>query len=687
MSPNSNLDALFKAKSIALVGVSAETTKIGSVMLNNLIQGGYEGKIFLVNPKYKTLYERPCYPTLSAIPEDVDCACIAIPADFVKKSLLDAEEKGVKAVVIITAGFGEKGPDGKDAEHEFVEIADRSGMKILGPNCLGFMNLPGNINLSFAATSPEKGDIALISQSGAICTAILDLAEKDDLGFSYAISVGNKCDISETTLLPYLLQDENTKVIGAYLEDMLYGRKLLNRYCESRNSKPFIVIKPGTSAAGKKAIGSHTGAIMGSTISLTTSLAQFGIIQAESLNEFYHLLQCFSQCKPMLGENVIIVTNAGGPGILATDSIVEAGLSLAQISDASRNSLVTVLPTEASIRNPIDILGDAKADRFQKALSILSTEDNVDAILVIITPQFVTEMEKTCEEIARISKESNKTIIPILLGNFIVEKGKNILRKAGVAYLTEIRTAVNVLKKMALYTRQKNELLKNPPTSYQPQSKKLLSVDTQLQKTAETVELLSRYSIPQPKQTLAITLQEALNWATIRYPVVLKVPTEIAAHKTEIRGVILNIKNDDDLKTAWQEVRKNFKGEFPLLLQVQLKYEEEFFLGATHDDSFGHLMVFGRGGIYTQIYNDYGYTLVPATRQQILEALSKTTMSKILVGARGKPPLPVALLVETIEKFQQLLLDNPSIASLDCNPILIMKDSISAVDVKVYLEK
>jgi len=685
MLQDSNVEKLFKARSIAIVGVSSETSKIGSVIFRNLVEGGYTGEIYLINPKYKTLYERPCYASLTAVPGEIDCACIAIPADFVKNVMKEAAQKKVASVVIISAGFGEKGKEGKALEAELVQIASAAGIRILGPNCLGFMNLNDNINLSFAATSPEKGDIALISQSGAICTAILDIAEKDDLGFSYAVSVGNKSDLSENSLVHYLLDDTSTKVIGAYLEDIEQGRALVDLYNAAGNSKPLIVIKPGISEAGQKAISSHTGAAISSNSAQATAFEQRGIVHAESLEEFYLLLQCFSLCNPMLNDTVAIATNAGGPGILATDAVVAAKLTLAAINPELAASLRVVLPTESSVQNPIDMLGDAKADRFQQTLEVLTKDSTLGAILVIITPQYVTQIEETCQQITAISKTARQTIIPILLGNFIVEKGKNILRKAHVPYATEIKNAVSVLAKMAQFEKKKLEIAQHPD-AMMTIAVNVAPHSTILQKTAATIQLLESYSVTQVEQTLAPDLQAALNWATIHYPVVLKVPTEISAHKTEVQGVLLGIKNDKDLKEAWQKLKHNIPGEYSILVQQMLSYEEEFFIGATRDPSFGQVMVFGKGGVYTTEYNDYGRILLPASRQEILSALSTTIISKILVGARGKKPLPVDALIKTIESFQQLLLEHPEIKDIDCNPLLITKTSVHAVDVKVYID-
>lgn len=685
MSPSSELDSLFKAKSIAIVGVSSEPRKIGSVMYKNLVDGGYTGKVFLVNPKYTTLYEQPCYASLKAIPESIECVCISVPAQFVKQILLDAEQKRVASAVIITAGFGEKGAEGKALEAELVTIAKRANMRILGPNCLGFMNLPDNINLSFAATSPEKGDIALISQSGAICTAILDIAEKDNLGFSHVISIGNKCDLNENALLPYLMNDPATKVIGAYLEDVTRGRDLLAQYNQQGNAKPLIMIKPGTSTAGQKAIGSHTGAATNSQSTLITALKQRGAVHTDNLEEFYLLLQCFARCKPMLGDRVAIVTNAGGPGILATDAVVASGLTLATLSDDAKTALQVILPTESSLQNPIDVLGDAKADRFEQVLTLLSNSPDIDGLLVIITPQFVTEIEKTCEVITAISKYSGKTILPVLLGNFIVEQGKQILRTTASPYATEIKAAVSVLQKMSTFELRKKEIIASPPI--EPKKPVLFPQTENAPKmisTALTIEFLKQYKIPQVEQMLATDLQAALNWATTRYPVVLKVPSEISAHKTEAKGVYLNISTDHELKDAWKKLTQTFEPHSPFLLQKMLTFEEEFFLGATTDSSFGKLMVFGKGGIYTKEYNDYGRVLIPASREQILRELATTTIAKIMAGARGKTSLPVGQLVLVIEKFQQLLVENPKIMEVDVNPILITKDSVQAADVKLY---
>lgn len=685
MSPHSDLNTLFKASSIAIVGISSDPQKIGSVMYKNLKVGGYAGKIFFINPKYETLYELPCYPNLAAVTEEIDCACIAIPAKHVKQVITDAATKKVRNVVVITAGFGEKGSNGKELEHELADLANGAGITILGPNCLGFMNLHDHINLSFAATAPEIGDIGLISQSGAICTAILDLAEKDNLGFSYAISIGNKANLTENDIVSYLLNDERTKVMGAYLEDLRNGRKLLELYNDSHNAKPLIIIKPGVSDAGKKAIGSHTGAVTGSAMTIRTALAQSGIIQADSLDEFYSLLQCFSLCKPLKGPNIAILTNAGGPGILATDSLIASHLSLAPLTEITKERLQAALPSEASVQNPIDILGDAKADRFKHALEVLSEDEMVDGILVIITPQYVTQIKETAEVLAQISKTSSKTIIPILLGNYMVEEGKQILRANNCTYATEIQTAVTTLAKMNFYQYQKSLIAEHPRIKYDIPFAQNSNSTTKLLDTQAANDLAATYNIPLPEQLVTDDKQVALHWAKARYPVVIKVPTKVAAHKTEVKGVIVNIKTDKEFSNAWDELQDAFLGSSALHIQKHLPSEEEFFIGATKDESLGYLMVFGKGGIYTQEYLDYGNILLPASRRDIIEELARTKISRILVGARGKPPMPVDQIVHMIENFQKMLLEHPEIVSLDVNPVIVGKKEVTAVDIKCYL--
>ncbi|MBN1332056.1 acetate--CoA ligase family protein [Candidatus Dojkabacteria bacterium] len=708
-----SLEKLFNPSSVAVVGVSEDPTKLGSVLFSNIIDSGFKGKVYPVNPKHEKLFGVKAYKSVSAIKGKIDLVAIAVPAKFVIDVMKDAGRKRVRAAIVITAGFKEVGDDGIELEKQLLETAKRYKIRLLGPNCLGMINPMTDLNASFAASTPEKGKIGFLSQSGAFCTAILDMAVEKNLGFSYFVSLGNKADIDELDLLDMWYKDENVKVIGAYLEEISKGKDMVDLVRSNDNRKPLIMFKPGKSLSAMKAISSHTGSMAGSTETFQAAIKQNGIIESNEVNEMFYTMMGFAWSPLPKGPRVAVVTNAGGPGIIATDEIAEHGLEMAEISAKSKRAMRNFLPPTASVENPIDVIGDALAQRYRAPIDVLMQDENVDSILVILTPQLVTQIEETAKLIISSAKLYEKPIYAVFLGGKYAKTGLQRLYDNKIPAFLYIQDAVKVIEKMHTYQayckkaiamddKKKDALVKNRGKGkYQKELQKLVKnkvlnpSESLVQKMAEEV------GIDLPEQIISNDLKEILHFAEDRYPVVIKATTESIAHKTDVKALYLNIKDEQELISNFEKlqatiakVSKTKTAE--ILVQEQIEADESLLIGANRDGGadvyedgskgFGHLIVIGKGGIYTEVYKDFQTTLVPSTRTEFENALYSTKVSKILRGARGMEKLAVNKVLDALEAVQKLVLLYPEIESLDINPIMINKKRAVAVDIKIFLK-
>lgn len=707
-----NLKPLFSPKSIAIVGVSDDPLKLGSVLLSNLVESKFEGEIYPVNPKYDTLYGFKVYKKISDIKDPVDLICIAIPAPFVKDIIKDAGKNKAKSAVIISAGFKEVGEEGKLLEVELLEEARKQNIRILGPNCLGLMVPGSHMNLSFAASNAAEGNVAFLSQSGAFCTAMLDISLEKNMGFTHFVSLGNKSDINENEIIENWLKDEEIKVMGAYLEEIDDGQKLLQLVQKEKNSKPIIMFKPGKTKEAKMAISSHTGSMAGSTETFKTAIDHAGIIEAKEFNHMFNLMMSFSWTHIPKGNRVAVITNAGGPGIMATDEIIAADLKMAAISEESRKKIKEVLPPTASVHNPIDVIGDALAARYKAPVDTLLEDENVDAILIILTPQLVTQIEDTAKLIVNSAKLAKKPIFAVFLGGKYVANGLMRLWDNRVPAFRHIKEAVDVIAAMYKYGQFLEHKASRTESKYiskylnKGENKEILTKyikDDNLALPDKYSELLAKeVGLDLPKQVLARTFDEALSFSKFIYPVVLKAPSEYITHKTEEKAVYLDINNYDDLKSAYLNLYNLLVNKFEvknptIIVQEQIRAAEELFVGANRDGNadvysdemkgFGHLLAFGKGGIYTEIFHDIAYALANSSKAEIEENFVKTKVSRIVQGARGKAPLAFDKVIDTILCIQKLVLLYPEISSIDINPLLVTKDRAISVDLKIFLKK
>lgn len=711
------LKNVFSPKSIAVIGVSSNPTKLGSVIFNNIIVSGYSGKVFPVNPKYKDISGRKCYPTIEAIPEPVDQAIFIIPAQTVPAELEKAgKKKGIKSAVIISAGFKETGEEGVLLEHKLTEIAEKYGIRLLGPNCLGYINPMANLNASFAASNPSEGSIYFLSQSGAFCTALLDIAVNNNVGFNRFVSFGNKADINEIELIEDALKSEEVNVIGLYVEEISDGGELCKVISKNRD-KPVIIMNPGKTEQAQKAISSHTGSLTGSAQLREQALKQSGAILVNRMEDMYNLLLGFSWSRKLEGNRIAVVTNAGGPGIIATDHLVQNGLEIAQLSNKTVIELKKKLPPNASFKNPVDVIGDALAERYQAVLETLSQDENTDAILVILTPQFVTQIEETAKLIINQSKSSKKPIFVSFIGGKYARTGLERFYDNKIPAFVFVEDAIDTISQIyKFHDYNKNFYKLNADISeVLNKTSKKKSTKTEIEKyissepkvlPEEVVEkLCNEFEIDIPKQILTCEMEEINKFLKQYKRIVIKAQTTDLVHKTDFKGLYLNITNPEEAGFAFYQLQKNIskaKGEslkmHELLVQEQVSTGEELFIGINRDGGanvysdetdkgFGHQLLFGKGGIYTEIYKDISLRLMPLSGLGFEEIVNSTKVSEILKGARGSKGLARNKLYELLEKFQKMIFTYPEIVSMDVNPVIVTSKRAIAVDVKIFVKQ
>ncbi|RLG37599.1 MAG: CoA-binding protein, partial [Candidatus Alkanophagales archaeon] len=655
------LNRIFKPTSVAVVGASRKEGKVGHSVLKNIIEYGFEGEIFPINPAADEILGLKCYKDVSEVGA-VDLIVVCVPNVIVPEVIRRASAKGA---VVISAGFREIGKEGLQLEQELLDAA-KGRTRIIGPNCLGIIAAYSKLNASFSAKAPEPGHIAFISQSGALCTAVLDLADKEAIGFSYFISLGNKCDVDEADLLEFLKDDEHTKAIALYLEGVKDGKKLM---CAAEAcNKPVVAIKSGRTAEGAKAASSHTGALAGSYEVFKTAARQSGITVADSLKELFDICTGFSLLKIPETNKVAIVTNAGGPGVLAADACAEYGLELVRFSDSTIRKLKDELPPHASIYNPVDVLGDATADRYEKALEAVIADENVAALLVILTPQAMTEVEKTAEVVAKF--QDLKPIVASFMGGTDVEAALPILKAHGVPNYDEPRRAVRVLGALNEYRGRELKMEEKRARKGIKVERNVMVVRKIIEETRaagtlvinerEGRRILKAYGIPVPEEDIASSPDEALEIARrMGFPVVLKAFSPELLHKTDVGGVQF-ADDEGELRDAYFRILSNMH-RFNMKIEgiiVQERVEGvEVIVGVTRDPQFGHVLTFGLGGIYVEVLKDVSRRILPIDEDEAEEMIREIKAYPLLMGYRGSPKADISCIKDVILKLSQIPLD------------------------------
>ncbi|RJS85304.1 CoA-binding protein [Candidatus Bathyarchaeota archaeon] len=690
----------FSPSSVAIIGASRQEGAVGHEVVKNLIKCGYPGKIFPVNPKADKILGLKCYSSVLEIDEDVDLGVIAVPARIVVQVAEEAGEKGLKGLIVISAGFKEIGLEGARRERELVNVCKKYGMRLLGPNCLGLINTSTPINASFAPQMPRRGGIAFASQSGALCTAILDWAVREGVGFSNLISLGNMADMDETDFMKLLAQDPATKVILIYVEGIKDGRKFLEVSPKVSKFKPVIILKSGVSDAGAKAAASHTGSIAGSKVAYEVAFKKCGVLQVTSIEELFNLGIAFASQPLPQGRNVSIITNAGGPSIVAADACFKYGLNMAWLSPNTVEKLRSKLPEEASWTNPIDVLGDAPAERYKFALEAVLSDSYVDCVIVILTPQAMTQPLQTAKYIVELnSKFSKKPIFAVFMGGEKIEEAVKFLKDSGIPVFSSPEDAASTLAGMAKYcdvlSRTVEEKFPNFDVDRETVRRIIERAKRERRASLLSVEarrVVQAYGIQVPESELAQNVRQAVEVARrIGYPVAMKVVSPQILHKTDIGGVKLNLKSDRDVISAFHEIMRNANLLMPearifgVEVQKMVPSGREMIVGMNRDVQFGPLIMFGLGGIYVNILKDVSFRLAPLSIQDALEMITETKAYALLRGLRGEPPADIDAVVDTILRMSQLSTDFEEISEIDINPLFVYERNKGALalDVKI----
>src|SRR5438093_3485630 len=699
MHQSGNLGALFAPKSVAVIGASNRKGSVGRAVFTNILLNEYTGTVYPVNPKDRSISGVRSYPSVQDLPESVDMAVVVVPAAVVPSVTEACGKKGVKSLIVISAGFKEVGQEGAALEHQVASLAQKYSMRMVGPNCLGTINTDPavRLNASFASRMPLEGSIAFASQSGALGEAVIDYASGEGIGFSKFISVGNKADVNENDILEYLREDPKTKVILLYIEDMVDGRKFVDTVSKVTEEKPIIAVKAGVSPEGAKAASSHTGALAGSDEAYNAILKQSGVLRVESIIDLFDYARSFAKQPPPRGNRVAIITNGGGPGIMATDASVRYGLQISQFSEATKAKLRAGLPKEASVNNPIDLIGDAQADRYELALQALQDE-SVDCGLVLLTPQAMVDLKKVAETIASVGPRSGKTILTSILGLTDITPAVEILESNNIPHYTFPESAVRALAAMYEYQRW----VDRPRTQVKHfdvdvgKAQEIISTAKRAGLTNlpqdDALRILSTYGLPVIKTETASSKAEAVEAAKrIGYPVAMKIISPDVVHKIDVGAVKLDLNSDQDVGKAYDEILKSVKTLVHkariegVLLQEYVTGGTETIIGIHRDPKFGPLLMFGLGGIYVEAYRDVSFRLAPIRELSADNMISQIRGSKILQGFRGQPPADTKTIAELIERLSQLSIDLPDVTELDVNPLVAFANGCKALDARVII--
>ncbi|MCG8346640.1 MAG: acetate--CoA ligase family protein [Chloroflexales bacterium] len=694
------LEEIFSPQSVAVVGASPNPMRLGHQVLKNIVTNGYPGRIYPIHPSATTVLDLPAFPSVLAIPDPIDLAVIIIPAEHVLAVIEECGQKGVNGLIVITAGFKEIGSAGKELERRLLECVRHYGMRMVGPNCLGVIDTVIKLNASFAALMPSDGEIAFMSQSGALCTAILDWSKAAGIGFSRFVSLGNKADIDEVALLQAWNGDPHSNVILAYLEGIADGPGFIAAARQVTPHTPVIAIKSGTTAAGTRAASSHTGALTGSESAYEAAFTQSGIIRAREMQELFDFALAFAYQPPLAGDRIAVVTNAGGPGIIATDAIERSGLKMATFEPDTIRTLQRDLPPTANVFNPIDIIGDARSDRYRIALAAALADPGVDGVLVLFTPQANSDIIETVQIIIDRSKNQSKPVLTSFMGAVSLGPALDLLNRNRIPNYTFPERAVNVLTAMARYSTWKQRP-KPEYIHFEVDHQRVRDLFAKVQASGrvelgeiEAREVMDAYGLHLPQSRLAQSPDEAAQIATeIGYPVVMKISSPDILHKTDIGGVRVGIPDAAAARDSYELIEYRARKYSPdariwgVLVQEMIGKGRELLVGVNRDPQFGPLIVVGMGGIYVEVLKDVAFRLAPMSRQEVAEQIQSIRTFPLLRGVRGEAPADIASIEDVVLRVSQLVTDFPEIVEMDINPLVVHNQGEGAIvlDARIIL--
>ncbi len=702
-----NLDKIFDPRRVAVIGASDTPTSVGYTVLRNLIGSGFRGVVYPVNPKRESVQGIQAYKDVASLPHAPDLAVICTPGSTVPSLIRNLGEAGTRGIVIISAGFREIGEEGRKLEQKVrEEQAKYDGMRILGPNCLGII-VPGiSLNASFAAATPKKGHIGFISQSGALCTSVLDWAIDEGIGFSYFVSVGNMLDVSMADLIDYFGSATETQSIILYIESITEAREFMSAARAFARTKPIVAYKAGRFAQSAQAAASHTGAMAGVDAVYEAAFQRAGIERIFQIEDMFDVAELLARHQPAKGDRLAIITNAGGPGVMTTDALIDRDGELAVLSDETIAKLNEVLPPFWSHNNPIDVLGDAPPDRYAKALEIVLQDKGVDAVLVILTPQAMTDSTGTAHAVGQAAARAHKPILAAWMGGSTVDEGTRVLNAAGIPTYNTPEKAVRAFMHLVTYARNLSMLHETPrdiPVAFKLDRQRLRTVfDTILTEGSDVLSenvskaFLEAYEIPVTKPYLARSAEDAVEVAhRIGYPVVMKIHSPQITHKTDVGGVVLNLSSDDAVRQTYDRITKAAAERRPdaqilgVTVQKMVTYPNSFelILGTKKDPVFGAVIMVGMGGVAAEVFRDRALAMPPLNEALARRALESLKSWPLLRGYRGKPAVNIDRLIEILMRFSYLVADYPEIKELDVNPLLVTPHEVIALDARVVVDR
>src|SRR5689334_4657268 len=703
---NQPLDVFFKPKTVAVIGATENPNTVGRTLFWNLMTSPFGGTVYPVNPKRASVLGVKAYPSISEIPEEVDLAVIITPPPSIPGLIRECGENGVQGAIVISAGFKEIGPEGAELERQLLVEAQKANIRVIGPNCLGVMSPLSGMNATFATAIARPGSVGFISQSGALCTAVLDWSLKEMVGFSAFVSVGSMVDVGWGDLIYYLGSDPKTKSIVIYMESIGNARSFLSAAREVALTKPIIIIKPGRSAAAAKAAASHTGSLTGSDEVLEAAFRRSGVLRVNNIADLFYMAEVLSKQPSPKGPRLTIVTNAGGPGVLATDALIMGGGELAELTPETMDAYNDVLPPTWSHNNPVDIIGDASPERYAKALEIAAKDPNSDGMLVILTPQAMTDPTRIAEQLKPLAKQEGKPVLASWMGGVDVAAGEEILNRANIPTFPYPDTAARAFNYMWQYSYNLKGLYETPAmpedsADWTPDRRLVDEIIRRARGEGRTIltefeskQLLAAYGIPTAATYIATDAAAAVKAAeNIGYPVVLKLYSETITHKTDVGGVQLNLQSAAGVEKAYNAIQKSvtekvgaqhFQG-VTVQPMVKLKDAYELIIGSSLDPQFGPVLLFGTGGQLVEVFQDRALGLPPLNTTLARRMMEQTKIHKALKGVRGRKPVDLAALETLMVRFSALVAEQRWIKEIDINPLLASPDGLIALDARVVV--
>ncbi len=687
----SSLAPFFSAAGVAVIGASSNPRKLSHGILRNLINSSYKGGIYPVNPGSDEILGVKCYADIGSVPDPVELAVIVVPVAATPETLEACGRRGIKAAVIISGGFKEVGQSGAELEAECLRIADKYAMRLIGPNCVGTMDLHTGLNTTFIHGMPDEGGIGFVSQSGAVCGGVVDFLYGKKVGFSHFISLGNEADVTETDMIEYLGQEPRTRVIAAYVEQIRDGRRFLEVARRVSRVKPIVLLKGGRSDAGARAVSSHTGSLAGSHSAYQAAFKQAGVIEVETFAELFDVAVAFDFQPLPQGTNAVLLTNAGGPAALTSDSLSFNGFRLEDLEEETKKEMRSFLNPSAQVGNPVDMLGAAEPKDYARVITALKDDKTVDIIIPILVPQALVDPRAVAQAVVDASQGAGKPVLTCIMGDMSVAEPRLILHSNRMPMYTLPEAMGGVLKAMKTYGDWLNKpmIKRSPLSGYSPEAAERILRMPQSGKVlgeAQTRPLLEAYGIPLVKGGEARSAMEAAEVAkSVVFPVAMKIISPQLLHKSEAGGIVLNLKSGEEVSAAYEQLFSSIRAKMPqadlqgVLIEQMAPRGQEVIVGLRRDPGFGPVVMFGLGGIYVELFKDVSFRVAPVSPEDALEMIHETRAGKLLTGFRGAPPADLDAVVDCIRRLGQLGLDFPEIEEAEVNPLLVFPQGQGAL--------